>query len=164
MLKTGSISINSCITLSVMCKTQQTEAVCGCRDSQAVWVVECVKEVFVFVCVCACVCLLYTERVVCEGPSECRGRAHGCGSGELSNRSSNVSLTFSSSESLCSLLSLSLSVSLFIYFFPLSVTVFSYFSLHRLSPSLSHSAGREECRRSSSKRQYTDNCFLVTVT
>lgn len=114
-----------------------------------------------------------------------KARHRGCRPGELSN--SNVSLTFSCSTSLFSLLCLtcflfssstllSLSspptptppnfLSLFCYS---SLSPFFFVSylgsnFHSLSRSLSLSAGKGECRRSFSNWQYTDNCFLVTVT
>lgn len=118
----------------------------------------------------------------------CTAGHRGCRPGELSNRSSNVSLTFSCSR-LCFLCSLPLLFSLFSLFpspslfsqsfffiqLPLFLSPFSpshpflfvsYLGSNFHSPflSLALSAGKGECRRSFSNWQYTDNCFLVTVT
>ena len=128
-------------------------------------------NMFVFVCVCVCVCVCVLVCSCCRSrdrsvrvlQSSAAGHS-GCGSGELSNRSSNVSLTFSSSKSLFSSLSHSLSLSLivfsllyssplslssqsfFMYFFTLSATLFSLFlsAFASLSLSLSKKRGSVE--------------------
>lgn len=116
----------------------------------------------------------------------CTAGYRGCRPGELSNQCQPDILLL---PSLFSLLSPSLVFSLFtlpftvsllsVFFFhpasSLSVSPFSpshpflfvsYLGSNFHSPflSLALSAGKGECRRSFSNWQYTDNCFLVTVT
>lgn len=126
-----------------------------------------------WVCVCVCV----------ESRSERNARHSGCESGQLSNTAMSA-WHFPSYEcflggffSLClSLIVFSSFIHLFStsllpvfphLFFPLFLWLCFYLSSLwprslLLSPRLS--AGRGKCRRSFSKRQYSDNCSVVTVT
>lgn len=139
--------------------------------------------VCIFVSVCACMCLLYIERVVSKSPSQQCGRAQCLWLWRALKliQQCQPDILFNLVQVFLSLI-LPITVSPLSFFLSSSVfstcsvagALFPYFSLSRFalshplsssnSCSLSLSAGRAEGRRSSSKQQYTDNCFLVTVT
>lgn len=97
-------------------KKKQRKALCGCLSSRRSHSVGSgVRQKSVVFCICVCVYWILRELSGRVLQSSVAGHS-GCGSRELSNWSSYVSLTFSSSKSLYSLLSLSLSSSISPFF------------------------------------------------